>query len=510
MHRTRKALIPVTIMLIFISLFPAIEGDGESSTYELDFPEIKVTKERITTWLGEGDFIGIRNQDRDAMIGVLFGTQENPNYIYIISVWTRYLGVGDVYDEDGKLLKKGHPIPVRTMFAQRFGNIFEFDDTDGDGIFDSRKKAGSSDENEAREPVFKRASLYTSWTPSEVSKKETGAGTKEWSFSLTATSIKYRKPFGVMQVDRDRSLDEVSLTFHLYVDVENESYGSVPFFKIGVAKTGANEYDVRSSELIEDRTYSGTKVDARFKYDHAITGWDLSSGNTSHSLMMSTRILFANAVSSEEGPWLKNDHEELLSGVKAGGCASFEDATGSCELSMDSSGEETGGADEGGDIPRDENEKPRIIKKNKLDFRDNWQNVGGLSWVSDCTVDGEVEDMSFQVYGGMRFTKTIAGKGTMRGFWVIGGFSYPGGSDIYHDPEFATKAINLRSNREDGSDDGGAEDEVSSGGNPWVKVSIVVLLLIVIVGAVYFISRSMKKKKEGPKEKVPDEGSWEY
>jgi len=30
------------------------------------------------------------------------------------------------------------------------------------------------------------------------------------------------------------------------------------------------------------------------------------------------------------------------------------------------------------------------------------------------------------------------------------------------------------------------------------------------VGAVYFISRSMKKKKEGPKEKVPDEGSWEY
>ena len=123
MHRTRKALIPVTIMLIFISLFPAIEGDGESSTYELDFPEIKVTKERITTWLGEGDFIGIRNQDRDAMIGVLFGTQENPNYIYIISVWTRYLGVGDVYDEDGKLLKKGHPIPVRTMFAQRFGNM---------------------------------------------------------------------------------------------------------------------------------------------------------------------------------------------------------------------------------------------------------------------------------------------------------------------------------------------------------------------------------------------------
>lgn len=511
MLRERIYIITIAVMMLTVSLMPALRCEEGSTASEIDFPEIIVVRKRLTTWLGEGDFIGIHNGDRDAMIGVLYGTEDKPNFIHIISIWTRYLGVGNIYDNEGDLLKEGHPIPMKTMFAQRFGNIYEFNDTDDDGIFDSRKKAGGSDD-EVMEPVLKRASLYTAWTPSEVKKTESDTGTREWTFSLTASGLKYRKPFGVMQMNRDQTLDEVSLTFHLYVDVDNNSSSSVPFYNIRVSEKTGGEFCLESSELVENRTYSGRAVDARFKYDHSIKGWDYDSGATDHSLMLSTRILFANAISSETGQWLRSEYESLISGIKAGGNALYDDGSGNAKLTVNDATDSTGDRDDSEDALREGNEKPRIIRKNKLDFRDNWQNVGGLSWTSDVKVDSNDEQMYFQVYGGLSFVKTIPGKGTMKGFWLIGGFSYPGGSEIFHDPDFTTKAVSIRNIR---SEDGEAtvdDEDTSSGGIPWIRVVIIAILLVIVVGAVYLIARRMKKndRKQEDREKEEEEDQWEY
>lgn len=505
----RKTLCTLSVFVMLLVCFtPLINADeeGDSDT-EIDFPEISVTKKKLTTLLGDGEFIGIHNQDRDAMIGVLYGTPTNPNFIYIISVYTRYLGVADVYDTNGSLLKKGHAIPVRTIFAQQFKNILEFDDADNDGIFDSRKKADSLDPEELKEPVFKRASLFTAWTPTEVKKIDTGNTTKEWTFSLTAKNLKYRKPFGVMQVDRNNTLEEFTLTFHLYVDVEEKAKTNVPQFKVTVSEKGDGNYNIDSSEMMESKEYSGKGVDARFKYDHTIKGWDFSPKNGNRSLLLRTNLLFANAISDELAGWLKSDHENLYKKINANGKAVYEDSTGEKKEVMEdnAAGEKSEDEDSDGVITEGR-EKPRLIKKNKLHFQDNWQNVGNLSWVSDVTVDGAEKEMYFQVYGGRKFTKAIPGKGMMRGFWVLGGFSYPGGSEIFHDPQFNSRAVNIQVTKADKDTEDEGEDE-SKESSPLLTVLFIAVAVIIILVIIYLIIRAVRGREE---EDECDEGPDEY
>jgi len=507
--KSKISCILAVIALIILCFAPGVNaeenGDAENET---DFPEINVTKKTLDTWLGEGEFIGIHNQDRDAMMGVLYGTASNPNFIYIISVHTRYIGVADVYDNDGKLLKKGHAIPVRTLFAQRFCNIFEFDDADNDGIFDSRKRSAGSEAEELMEPVFKRASLHTAWSASDVTKIETGNTSKEWTFSLTARDLKYRKPFGVVQVSRDNALEVFSLTFHLYVDVEENSKENVPHFKVTVSERGSDNYNVESCELIENREYSGRAVDASFKYDHSIKGWDFSSTNGNCSLMLSTGLIFANAVSDEAAGWLSSDHENLLEKIGSSGKGAYEDASGQNEISMASAADNDAFGDDTENIISGGTEKPRLIKKNRLHFQDNWQNLGGLEWVSDVTVDNVQKDMYFQVYGGSRFLVNNPGRGAMRGFWVIGGFSYPGGSDIYHDPQFNSRAVSITVERADQEIE---REEESEGVRPIVYIVIIAIAVVIVAALIYLIvARVAKKEEKAPEEDGWDEGPDEY
>jgi hypothetical protein len=88
-------------------------------------------------------------------------------------------------------------------------------------------------------------------------------------------------------------------------------------------------------------------------------------------------------------------------------------------------------------------EKPRIIKKNTLGIADNWEKVGRLKWVSDVTVDGNDTKMFFQVYMGRSFAGINAKGALYAGFGIVGGFSYPGGSKIYHDPSISVEAFTL-------------------------------------------------------------------
>lgn len=474
----------VVMALLLLCYVPQSAGEAENDENNVDFPKIEVTKQKLLNngYLGRGDFIGIYNGDRDAMMGVLYGTEGAHNYIYIVSIYTRYLGVADVYEEDGELKKAGYAIPVRTIFTQKFENIFEFDDVDGDMLFDNRKSNGNA--SDFREPVVKRASLKTSWTPSEVEKLTDGNGTKEWSFSLTATNLAYKRPLLPLPVAGNDTLGEVTLTFHLYVDVEDRVAQNVPFYKVTVSEKGEGNYNVDSSEYVEDRTYSGRAVDAKFKYDHLIKGWDFDEDNSKPSLLLSTKLFFANGISDETAGWLRLANDDMVDTLGGDGKATFEDADGVKNMAPSTLNDDPAVNETGEElIVTGGDEKPKFIKKNKLHFQDNWDNLGGLEWVSDVEVDGEDMEMFFQVHGGRRVLLGNAEKGYLKGFGVIGGFSYPGGENIFHDPAFNSHAVSLEVE--------GALDEVRGGARLWILY--IVIAVIAVLVAVYIFSGGKKK-----------------
>jgi hypothetical protein len=87
------------------------------------------------------------------------------------------------------------------------------------------------------------------------------------------------------------------------------------------------------------------------------------------------------------------------------------------------------------------------VAKNKIEYRDNWQRVGQLTWVSNVTVDGNEAQMYYQVHAGDSIDKVKDFErpkdAEVKGIAVIGGYIYPAGQDIVHDPTFEAGAFQL-------------------------------------------------------------------
>lgn len=95
----------------------------------------------------------------------------------------------------------------------------------------------------------------------------------------------------------------------------------------------------------------------------------------------------------------------------------------------------------------------------------------------------------------------------MRGFWIVGGFSYPGGGVIFHDPLFNVRVVNIEvkasspdANQEGDDDPDNNGDGISGGMKPAVKIMIAVVIVIIIISIIIMIRRAGKKKDENPKD----------
>ena len=415
-------------------------SDNSDAAPEPEFRNITLTERTGVTKLGGGDFVGIYNGDKDAMIGVLYGTDANPNNVYLVSIFTRYLGTADVY-ENGKLKRSDHPIPVKTMFVQRFGGIYEFDDANGDGMFDSRQVAYNGTNMTLTETPYKKLPTSVGWDRSDVTEKDNKNGSKEWTFTLTASNLDYKGPFGIVKIDRKNQLETLSLTFHLYAETKIATKSDVPVYRVDVSPKGDGNLNIDGSKPIGNRSYTGQATHMSFKYDTTINGWDFAARNKNPCLLWTTEVVFANGVSDEVASWIKDQ----VRNIDGNGTMTFDDANGTARLTDRSAKRAMSGFGAEDDIFNSDERPIKIIGKNGLSLDDNWEKVGRLTWASNVTVDDTEMQMYFQFYGARRFLKDIDGKGAMAGVAAVGGFSYPGGSKIFHDPTYSCDVFQLSS-----------------------------------------------------------------
>lgn len=425
---------------------------------------------------GGGDYVFIKFS-KDAAFGVLYGTEDNPNSIVLVAMHVRYLGGAEVYDDNGAKMGNTVPIPVVSVFAMKLEDVFEFNDTNDDGVCNYRRWGFGLEYNNyfMHEPIYKQVSLETSWDRSEITKEtDQEEKSKSWEFDLTATDLPYKAIGDSDTIDDDvenEVLDKVQFTFRLDATLKEYNNISVPMYKVTVKK-GNNGYEVMNSERIENREFSGTHGNYVVKYDHLIEGWDFDETNTDPSLLLEWHAIVGNMIPTQVESWIKT---QFVNDIDDGDELVVETEEGN-------EGYDENGAKDGS---KPFLEDPRKVRTNHIKSGADWSKVGRLTWVSDVEVDGEDEKMYAQVQGAQKIA--LQGqKGKYYGYALLAGFSYPGGEKVYHDPGISNSIpINI---------DFGNDIGKNLRGLIFIVGLTAVIGLIAVVGVAYTIKKGKKNR----------------
>jgi len=361
-----------------------------------------------TDRLGGGDWVVVHAGNTN--FGVVYGTASNPNKIYIFADFKRYLAGVDFYDSQGNYLRtKG--VSVEAVFAQSLDRLIEFRDVDGNHRFDLGMWDGLR--NTPDIPV-KGLNLTRAWTLSDFS-NETQNGVLNVTFTLSVSDVPYSWGWSMQNRWRESppagDVSEIAFTFHISVGVENAT-ARVPWFKVTI--TGGNENRVANRTFDGWREFSGQRVNMSVKYDQEIDGWDFAHSDS--ALLLETRMMLGYIVPRELlDRYRLNQCERALIGDRLNGTMIGNDRN---------------------QMPTD----PTLIQpsgnKGTITFADDWDRVGRFTWVSDVNVDGNQEQMYFQVHGGGPFAFPFGRTAVVAGLGVLGAFVYPQGNSIDHDPAF--------------------------------------------------------------------------
>lgn len=481
--RIRKKMLSVWVAALLmltsiIVLGGAGQADGEKLMNKYIYTEKGTTSEH-----GGGDYyliaFGSNKTGLDAAFGVIWGTEENPNSIIPFVIQARYLGVAQVYDDNGVLIKKNFPIKVYTFYGLKLEVMLEFNDENGDGICNFMRDPDAAwwQSKWEHETIYnKKIDMKTAWTVSNVtSSTDKDAQEKTWEFSLTAKNQEYLKirPFWPLDEGAEGNvLEKLEFTFHLRAKLVEVDGILVPQFNVTVTDdpslwNEAAAWPVLDSERIEDLSYTGKKAMYGIKWDHEIQGWDFNPNNENKSLLLEFSAIVGNFIPATTTHWFK---AEFMNYLGEGGKARYMNQDGQMENSTANDPEP---------------ERPRRLKANRIDFEGNHSKIGRFTWVSNVTVDGEEKEMYVQIQAGFPFVIGGWWGRLYTGFALLGGLSYPGGDAIYHDPSM------------DGEMTFDLSEMTDTGDTPRGGFFLLLVLVIVAVVAVVALSRRKGKRPEG-------------
>jgi len=429
--------------LAFSLLLAGTVGAGVGSAQGTVDDHVRLETGATADW-GGGEYVAL-NMTRNgtlAFFGVLYGTPEHPNHILLISAYIQFLGAAELRDAHGGYMGTV-PIPVLTVHAQALGFLAEFRDVGvptlggeprgaGNGLFDFESNGGGIEDIDltATEPIYRAIDLKTGWDRSEIVEEDTNAHGKAWTFSLTATDLPYTRIWdnadpiaaeGRAGTEADGVLETASFVFHVGVDV-SEANVQVPWYRVTLGPGG----EVLASNETGKRLYKGVGLDASFKYDHILEGWDFTAQDEDSRLMLETFVVFGSFIPDLVQRWLD---------VEFG--AGYADTLQVAEIETFTGGPED--LESVDDIPDD----ATLLTKDAIVFKDKWRKTGEVSWVSDVEVDGKRDTMVFQVHAGEPDFDTRGDNddGTFHGAVLVGGYIYPAGASLYHDPAFVSSAV---------------------------------------------------------------------
>jgi hypothetical protein len=447
-----------------------------------------------------GDYVAIRFS-KDAWFFILYGNDDNHNGILMATFQLRYLGGASILSESGDTMVDKIGIPVVTVYGQKLITLIEFQDEGyqktnmffepedelvgaHNNLWDFQRKSDRIDNlNDSfiyTEPVVKPLSLNTTWTRSEIDLEEHGESNKlDIDFALTATDLEYGDDNGNIwdpEFENDDTtateVEKVEFTFHIEVKVnKNEKIEDIPWYKVTVNADG-DELEVIDSESDGTRDFEGYAVNAEFKFDHYVEGWDFKDTSKDSKVMLETFSIFGTFIPDIVNDWFD---KQFVSNI--------DDALGVAEYSYDNAGEIVD------EVIADEGELPntaQLVQKEHITYRDNWRQVGSMSWISKVDVDNVTKDMYFQIHAGQNASgRGENDDGHFHALIIMGGYIYPQGNVIFHDPTFYASALTIP-----------ALSEISfnllSGGG--ICLQLIIALIAIVVSILVLVRRRDREK----------------
>jgi len=346
----------------------------------------------------------VRVRIGDVSLGVHWTTNESlrKGGVTFFLDYKRFFGAAELYDEQGNYLGT-RALPIHTFVVQHFDRMFEFLD-DGDGLFDLRPETDLRNRSAGDVPV-KYLDLNTGWYLDGPIVQVVTPDAAWVNFTVSAADLPYGRVWDNASrtwrggLPSDGALERISLTFHLAATAEDRGI-TFPVYRVTLA-SGREQTPV-ASEFLENRTRHGSSITVDGKYDQRIEGWDFV-GDARARLGMATGLTFGNKIASPVLLWM---HEQF------GGACLRGDSFRHCES-------------EAGPT------RPVPIARDRLEFAEEWHRAGDWYWVSPVTVDGRPDTMTFEIYHAERVRDLYDGHSGVR---ALGGFVYPQGQVIEHDP----------------------------------------------------------------------------
>lgn len=451
----------------------------------------------------QGDFVAFR-LSKDAWFYILYGTDEHPNSIMMATFQLRYLGGATVKDSSGNTIVEKIGIPVVTIYGHKFFTFIEFQDvgyreTDmffeeqgekvgaGNDLWDFRRTHEGIENMDNSfvytEPVIKALDLNTSWTRSNIGEVSyDDPNVKGFDFSLSAYDLEYGDGDGKVwdpdfEADGTNAtrLEEVTFTFHINITVEEDvEINNIPWYEVEISVGDGDKPELKNTRSAGERNFKGVAVNAEYKYDHYIRGWDFKDPGNDSKLMLECFTVFGTFIPDIVNEWFDKQFVENIDGALGVVQYEYENAGNLVDATI---GE-----------PEDIPEQPMLIAKERITFKDNWHRVGELSWISDVEVDGRPEEMVYQVHAGQnQQNRSDKDDGHFHALVILGGYIYPAGGDIFHDPTFSCSALIIEGLS------GITLNILSSTGT---CLQAVVAVVAVGIGVTIFVVRRIRRKKD--------------
>ncbi len=437
-----------------------------------------------TKAFGGGDYRFIEF-GKDAAFGVVWGNATHDNYIYVVAVKARYLGVGQVYWANGTPIVADHVIKVYTIYAAQLQNLTEYRDNTNDGVANYTRTynatTGSwSNYNFTTDVGYKFVNLSTNWVASPVT-VGTGTTYRTWSFSLNATNLAYynittkRRLPGVAPI--------VNYTFHLNASLVQDTNVSVNQWNITVSRLLGHDVITNVVKMNDLVLASAVTVHYTLKWDQFIQGWTYDNRDNNPALrrlLLEVGSIVVNYVPPGViAGW------RLIHSLGDDGNATYATAGGT-----QTAGNATGGYSQ-----------PHVFSSPNLQFGGQWTQIARFLWASNDTVNGANSTVLGQVEGGWGFFYADA-SGAYYGFVLLVGLNYLGGTTIVHDPT-VTADVQTSLTFQAVTPPGGAPPPTNPAGYGALVIGIVLLVVLILVAYVMILRGRRKKEPPVPPQTPP-------
>jgi hypothetical protein len=479
------------IAIMMLSMVP-ISTSAATTTNDTQL----TTEGGPTDILGGGDHFFVRFGS-DAAFGIVWGTQDNPNDIYVVSIVARYLGEAQVYNRQDELVQANHTIKVYTMYAVKLDNLIEYNDSNQDGMLQYHRgydriaeRMGSN--YTSSETMYKMVNLDTAWNSTAIVNTTTADSTV-FSFSLTASNQSYEYLSRKASQDvGDNMLNQLNLTFRLTATKTHVDNATIPQYKLTVASGPFGNRMLYNVQQLDSKYVSEDIVSYNAKWDKTIQGWDTDPNNTNPAILLEFESLVGNYIPLTAAAVLEaKEYQKIVDDLGEDGNACVQTSAGSENLN-NTAGDMTG---------------PMDLTTPRMTFEGDRTKIGTFEWVTNVTVDGNAAQAHSQVIAGYPTTVRGWNGEIFTGFVLVGGISYPGGSLIVQDPSVSSQAtLNI-----------GAvtNADSSSSSSPVAHLFLYGLMLvglIVVIGIVLAAVLIRKKQPRQPQQNYempgPTQSDW--